>query len=158
MTLCRLRSASDGFDLHRRPKLAPPVALRLASAWNSIGRNHVARRLQVIGKRLVELFGILVRLEEHHIEHDGPGPRLLEVPHDIPITIARPGPAPERLKARFIHASKSRLESALAGIRIAPDEMIQRFQFHHFEPSVLFRPATRAKTAKPTAAADRIFL
>jgi hypothetical protein len=65
-------------------------------------QEHVACRLQVIGKRLVEFFRILVRLEEHHIEHDGSGAGLLEIPHDIAESIARPGPAPECLEARFI--------------------------------------------------------
>ena len=65
-------------------------------------QKHVAGCLQVIGKRLVEFFGIVIRLEEHHVEHDGLDPRLLQVPHDVSKPIARPWPTPERVETRFI--------------------------------------------------------
>ena len=135
---------SPPFDLHRRTKLHRRWHCgRLSLEQHR--QESVARRLQVIGKRLVELFGILVRLEEHHIEHNGPGPRLLEIPYDIPITIARPGPAPERLKAGFIDRQKEEIGVSLGRIRIAPDEMIQRFEFHHFKPSCPVHPRHEGK-------------
>ncbi|MFO0733031.1 MAG: hypothetical protein U0361_19105 [Nitrospiraceae bacterium] len=91
---------------------------------------HIARSGNIIGERLVEFLGILIRLEKHDIEHDGFGAGLLEVPHHIATwRIARPRPVAKRFETRLIDGEQQDIGIGFGRFCIPADEVIQRFEF-----------------------------